>query len=169
MMDRREAELGACAFTGHRRIKPSHKADREKLISRAVEYAYGRGVRRFYAGGALGFDTLAARQVILFRMSHPDVSLHLILPCADQCDGWSDADRDSYGFILSRADSSELLTEKYEKGCMKARNARLVELADMLIAYADGARSFSGSMQTVRMAKRKGIEVYNLYPTLDKG
>ena len=164
-----EREIKTCAFTGHRTIKNTHKGSIEELLSRAVKYAYSRGVRCFYAGGALGFDTLAAKQVILFKMNHSDVNLHLVIPCADQADSWGSIDKECYEFVLSRADTVEVLTDSYKKGCMKKRNARLTELADILIAYADTAKFYSGTMQTVRMANAKGIEVYNLYPTLEKG
>lgn len=157
-----------CAFTGHRSIREAHRGILEDLVRRAVDYAYGKGVRVFLAGGAVGFDTVAAAQVILYKISHPDVRLELCIPCADQSEGWSNAERDRYEFIMARADSVEILSDRYFKGCMKNRNARLVERADMLISYADVKKSFSGTMQTVRMAKEKGIEVYNLFPTLER-
>ena len=159
--------ITVCAFTGHRAVKREHSGRLQNLLARAIDYAYSRGARTFIAGGALGFDTLAARQVVLFKISHPDVRLELVIPCRDQAERWTDAQRDFYDFLLSRADSIEIMSDRYTEGCMKKRNARLVERADMLIAYASG-KSYSGSMQTVRMAKEKGIEVYNLYPSLEK-
>ena len=69
-----------CAFTGHRNIKEAHKKALPDLLSRAIFYAYEKGCRRFVTGGALGFDTYAAREVLRFRISHPDVSLVLFLP-----------------------------------------------------------------------------------------
>ena len=44
---------------------------------------------------------------------------------------------------------------------MKRRNERLVELADYCICYCTNPRSGTG--QTVRMAKDKGIDIINLF------
>ena len=73
-----------CAFTGHRNIKYDHRIGMSGLLARAIGYAYDKGCRRFITGGALGFDTEAAREVIRFRMSHPDVSFVVFIPCLDQ-------------------------------------------------------------------------------------
>lgn len=155
-----------CAFTGHRRIEVAHKKKLGNLLSRAINYAYEQGCRRFIAGGALGFDTEAAREVLRFRMSHPDVSLVLFLPCIDQDAEWSAGQKDAFGYILNSADEIKYLADEYTKTCMKKRNMAMAEECDMLIAYA--SRSTSGSGQTIRMAQKLGKQVYNLYPQLEK-
>lgn len=157
--------MEACSFTGHRRIEPTHLGRIDELLGKAIVYAYGEGCRHFYVGGALGFDTLAARQIILFRMSHPDAKLHVIVPCRNQCDGWSSSQISTYEYILSRADSVEYLYDEYVDGCMRERNRRLADLADIMIAYV--SRSNSGAAQTARMAEKMGKKVYNLYPSLN--
>ena len=73
-------EMHVCSFTGHRQIKKEHEADLPALIYRAVEYAYSKGCRTYLAGGALGFDTLAALKVLLLRKKYPHIRLELILP-----------------------------------------------------------------------------------------
>lgn len=156
----------ACAFTGHRKIKQEHRKSIVGLLKRAVEYAYSRGCRVFYSGGAIGFDTLAAREVLRFRIDHPDVTLVLLLPCINQDEKWNAAERDSYEYILSAANEVKYISEEYSEGCMKQRNFALASSADILIAYLD--RASSGSGQTVRMAGKMGKEVYNLYPSLEK-
>lgn len=157
--------MRACSFTGHRRIKPEHKRALLELLARAVNYAYENGCREFFTGGAIGFDTEAARAVIRFRIDHPDVRLILLLPCQDQDDGWSDSQRDSYGYILRVADEIRYTSDYYHDGCMKIRNQALVDSCDILIAYLSDSRSGAG--QTVRMAEKQGKTVYNLYPTVN--
>lgn len=161
--------MKTCSFTGHRRIEAEHAKKLSDLLSRAVNYAYENGCRRFIAGGAIGFDTLAAREVIKFRISHPDVLLVLALPCLNQDEHWSQAQKDSYSYTLASADEVIYLSEEYTDTCMKERNRYLAEEADILIAYA--SRAASGAGQTVRMAKQRGIEVYNLFAALaaDRG
>ena len=155
----------ACAFTGHRKIESAHREKIDELVMRGIAYAYDKGCRRFYAGGALGFDTVAAKQVLLFKITHPDAELHLIIPCKNQDEKWSDMQRKMYEYILSRADGIEILSDSYTPDCMRRRNARLVSLADMIIAYS--GRTNSGAAQTVRMAECEGKTVYNLFPTLN--
>lgn len=157
--------MKACSFTGHRRIDPRHYGRIDDLLDRAIAYAYKEGCRRFYVGGAVGFDTLAARRIILFRMSHPDAELHVIVPCRNQYEGWSREQVSMYEYTLSTADSVEYLFDEYTSDCMRLRNQRLVDLADVVIAYV--SRYNSGAAQTVRFAEKAGKTVYNLYPTLN--
>ena len=158
--------MKTCSFTGHRRIEPLHEKTLPELLSRAVNYAYENGCRRFIAGGALGFDTLAAREIIRYRISHPDVLLVLALPCVNQDERWSAKQREAYSYILSSANEVVYISEEFTDTCMKERNRYLAEEADVLIAYA--SRSASGAGQTVRMAMAKNKKIYNLYPALEK-
>ena len=155
----------ACSFTGHRAIEPHHREAMVGLLSRAIAFAYNEGCRDFYLGGALGFDTHAAQQVLLFRMSHPDVTMNLVLPCRDQSEKWGAAQADMYEYLLSQADTIEYVSDLYTPGCMRVRNMRLASLCDIMIAYV--GRTRSGASQTMRMATELGREVYNLYPILE--
>lgn len=156
-----DKKISSCSFTGHRNIPREHIASLTDLTRRAIDYAYSQGARDFYSGGAIGFDTLAAQQVIRFRLNHPDARLHLILPCKNQEAKWTAEQKEAYFYILSVADTVTYLADEYTDGCMKERNKELVKLADMLVAYS--GRSYSGSAQTVRLGREKGIPVYNLY------
>ena len=158
--------MKSCAFTGHRQIKNEHRSALPALVLRAVEYAYSEGCRDFFAGGALGFDTVAAREVIRFRMRHPDVRLVLLLPCQNQTDMWSGYQQEAYDHVLACADEVKYISESYFDGCMRERNFALANAADILIAYVGRGRS--GAAQTVRFAESLGKTVYNLYPTLEK-
>ena len=156
-----------CSFTGHRAIEPHHREGMVELLMRAIAFAYDEGCRAFYIGGALGFDTHAAQQVLLFRMSHPDVTMNLVLPCRDQADKWEAAQADMYEYLLSQADTVEYVADLYTPGCMRTRNMRLASLCDIMIAYV--GRERSGASQTARMATQLGKRVYNLYPALERG
>ena len=155
--------MKSVCFTGHR-----HICNEEQLQNRLIETLeslISNGVTDFYAGGAIGFDTLAANVVLLLREKYSHIKLHLILPCCkfDQTAKWTTEQIAEYDRILSAADSAEYICEKYYYGCMKARNARLVELADCCVCYYDNKNSASGTGQTVRMAERKGITVFNTF------
>lgn len=132
-----------------------------RLTEESVRDAYRAGCRRFFAGGALGFDMLAAAVVCRLRDTElSDISLHLILPCRDQDSHWPPRDRERYRKMIELADSYTYLYEAYADGVMAARNRALVEAADCCIAYMNAPRSGTGL--TVSMAKRRGIPVRNL-------
>ena len=156
-----------CSFTGHRVIDKRHRSTIAALTSRAVAYAYENGARCFLSGGAIGFDTIAAKAVISFRISHPDVRLAILVPCKNQSEKWSDGEKSIYEYVLSVADEVEYLADEYFDGCMRLRNQALAERCDILISYV--GRNMGGAAQTVRIAEKLGKEIYNLYPTLAKG
>ena len=132
-----------------------------RLTEAAVREAAAQGCRRFYAGGALGFDMLAAAVVCRLRDTElPDIALHLLLPCRGQEAHWSVRDRERYAAMLSLADSYRYLAEAYAEGVMAARNRALVAAADLCIAYMQNPASGTGG--TVSMARRRGIPVRNL-------
>lgn len=146
---------------------PQHRDKLPELLSRAINYAYENGCRTFMAGGAIGFDTLVAREVIRFRISHPDVTLKLALPCVNQEANWTEEQKSAYAYTLAAADEIIYISDEYTDTCMKERNRYLAEHADLLIAYV--SRAASGAGQTVRMAKERGVRVYNLCAALDDG
>ena len=153
-------------FTGHRTIAE----DKEKLSARLYalleRLVTEQKITDFYTGGAVGWDALAALTVLKLRESYPEVKLHLVLPCPfeEQSAKWNEAQKTEYQHILGLVDSVEQVSDCYYNGCMKARNARLVELAsDYCICYWNPKNFRSGTGQTVRMAQKKGIEVINLF------
>ena len=153
-------QVKICAFTGHRQIKSEHQSTLPDLLARAVNYAYSEGCRVFLSGGAIGFDTMAAREVIRFRLTHPDVKLVMLLPCLNQDERWSDAQKDAYDYVLSAANEVRYISEQYDADCMRRRNLALAEECDIMISYVYKQRS--GSSQTARMAKLRAKAVYNL-------
>ena len=153
-------EIKRCCFTGHRRIPPAHAQLLPAHIDATLDALYRLGCRDFYTGGAVGFDTLAARRVIAFRHTHPDVRLILMLPCRDQNRGWSAEENADYYEILSQSDAYRYVSEEYDSHVMYRRNMEMVGVSDVCIAYV--TRPASGAGQTMRAAERKGLSVINL-------
>ena len=158
--------IKTCAFTGHRDIPRAQLGQLTAHLDASLIAFYGMGCRAFYAGGARGFDTLAAERVMLFRKTHPDVTLHLILPCRDQMRLWSPSDAARAGAVLAAADSVQYLQKDYGPGVMAARNRALIAAADACLAYV--TRPSSGSAQTLRFAEQKGIPTINLATRLSE-
>lgn len=150
----------ACSFTGHRAI-PSGMTDYLfKRIEDGIDYLYSHEVNTFLTGGAVGFDTLAAKAVIERRKVHKDIRLILVIPCRDQTRAWKQADIETYEHIKGLADEVICLSEHYYNGCMHCRNRYLIDNSCACICYLSQVNG--GTEYTVRYAKEKGLAVFNL-------
>jgi uncharacterized phage-like protein YoqJ len=125
----------SCSFTGHRAIPASDLPRLRARLDRTVRRLALRGVREFYAGGALGFDTLAELAVLRCKREFPRLKLTLLLPCKGQEIFWREADRFLYHELLWRADKVEYAAQEYQLGCMQRRNRLLAERADVCVCY----------------------------------
>ncbi len=154
----------AC-FTGHREISENPKKLSERLYAVLEKLITEENVTVFYTGGANGFDTIAALDVLKLKSKYPDIRLHLVLPCSneEQTKNWTPTQKYDFKSVLGQADSVEYTSEHFYKGCMGKRNARLVENAsDYCICYLDPDHK-SGTAQTVNMSKEKGLTIINLF------
>lgn len=147
-------------FTGHRDIPADKRKDILRTLARTVGELYLEGYRTFCAGGALGFDTLAAAVVLVLKKKKNDVRLHLVLPCPDQTKGWRQADVDMYEAIKAEADAVTYAAPHYERGCMHTRNRQLVEQSAVCVAYMH--KETGGTAYTVSYAKQHGLRVINV-------
>lgn len=148
-------------FTGHRNVKVT--GELVSLLNKTLTDLIGNGAVDFYAGGALGWDMLCEQTVLDLKEKFPQIRLHLVLPCCpeEQTARWNHMQKVEYYNFLKTADTVEYTSNHYSEGCMKVRNARLVELADCCVCYYNN-RSRSGTGQTVRMAEEKEIRIINL-------
>lgn len=153
-------------FTGHRQIDPAHAVLLPALLDAAIRELYGRGARVFRAGGAIGFDTVAALKVLDLTPVLPGLELELILPCRDQTSQWNVGNTRTYDYILSAATRSRFLFDHYMEGCMLERDRQLVQGSDVCVAYC--ARSRGGTAYTCALALREGLELINLYERIQK-
>ena len=149
-----------CCFTGHRVIPSGEKETIRNLFETAIEKAIQDGYRFFGAGGALGFDTLAAQTVLTLKQQYPHIRLILVLPCINQANGWKQADIDEYERIKSLADKVVYTSTEYTYGCMHKRNRHLVDNSSLCICYL--TKVSGGTAYTVRYAESKKISVFNL-------
>ncbi len=150
----------SCCFTGHRNLGRVDLHELQKLLEDRILKLLDRGITNFLAGGARGFDLLAAQAVLRLRERGEPLKLILILPCRDQDQGWNLPDREAYRRTLEQADKSLFLSEKYQEGCMFLRNRYLVDHSSVCICYL--AQNRGGTLYTVNYAKRQGLELYNL-------
>lgn len=147
----------ACCFTGHRILGRDFN---ESTLIRGIEYLIAQGVDTFICGGAMGFDTVCAEAVLEMKKIHPQVRLHIYAPCKNQDALWQKADRERYKRILKKADYVDVPKEEYFDGCMKIRNYKMVDDSAFCICYMNSPRSGTG--QTYRYAKGRGLTVFNI-------
>lgn len=149
-----------CCFTGHRHLPSEQLVRLSELMDRVIGSMVRQGVCHFRAGGALGFDMLAALKILDLKKSHPELRLHLYLPCQNQEIKWPERERQIYRGILQRADEALILRESYVRGCMHERNRRMVDGSDFCIAFC--RKPTGGTAYTVRYAEEQGVSVINL-------
>ncbi|MEG2204765.1 MAG: SLOG family protein, partial [Oscillospiraceae bacterium] len=113
-----EDRLHSCCFTGHRTLEPAHRRPLERLLERQIRLLLRDGISIFFAGGALGFDTLAAETVLRLQPEFSHLRLCIVAPCADQNARWPAADFARYERIREAADEYICLSAAYAPGCM---------------------------------------------------
>ena len=150
-----------CCFTGHRTIETAKLPAIKRCLENIIDMLIAQGIVYYHCGGALGFDTLAGFTVLDLKKKYPAVKLIMVLPCRDQDAKWTQKEKTVYRELLSAADKTVYTSEEYHEGCMKKRNMYLVEMSGYCIAYLNHGRSGTG--QTVRLAKERGLTVLNIY------
>lgn len=147
-------------FTGHRKIPP----ERLNIVARRLRETLIKlikdGYLYFGAGGALGFDTLAAQTVLELKTIYPQIKLILVLPCLSQTKGWSARDIEIYEGIKLKADKVVYTSQEYTKGCMHKRNRHLVDNSNTCICYL--TEKSGGTAYTVDYAQNNNLTIINL-------
>ena len=149
-----------CCFTGHRNIpKVDYSLIKEKLKKEIIKLIE-QDVCYFGAGGALGFDTIAAQTVLELKEVYPNIKLILVLPCKNQTYRWQEKDKEVYEDIKRRCDKYVYIAEEFSSQCMLKRNRRLVDNSKYCICYL--TREQGGTAYTVKYAINKGLNVINI-------
>lgn len=156
---RKERER-TCCFTGHRMIPAEVLPELKRELTETVTTLIQQGVTHFVTGGALGFDTLAAEEVLRQRKACPEVHLRLMLPCQGQEKRWRLRDRLRYQGILRQADEVTCLAEAYYDGCMLRRNREMIAISAVCVVYC--VQSKGGTVYTARRAEQAGLRMIYL-------
>lgn len=158
-----------CCFTGHRLLSASDKAVLRELLHKEIKRLADRGVTTFLSGGALGFDTLAAQEVLRLRAGRPGkIALVLVLPCLGQESRWSERDAAVYRGLVRNADEVIYTGDVYEPGCMFVRNRYLVDHSSVCLCCLRENATRGGTAYTVRYAEKQGLPVVNLAEKLNR-
>ena len=147
-------------FTGHRKIPPKQLETVARRLKETIVELIEKGYLFFGAGGALGFDTLAAQTVLELKADFPQIKLILVLPCLSQADSWSVVDKRIYERIKEKADKIVYTSREYTKGCMHKRNRHLVDNSSVCVCYL--SENTGGTAYTVSYAESKSLLIINI-------
>lgn len=150
-------------FTGHRKIPPEQRDTLTRRLKAILVELINDGYIYFKAGGALGFDTLAAQTVLDLKSIYPQISLILVLPCLAQTRGWSAHDKEIYEDIKKKADKVIYTSQEYTRGCMHKRNRHLIDNSSVCVCYL--TQNTGGTAYTVDYAHKNNLTVTNLGET----
>lgn len=149
-----------CCFSGHRKITKSELPALQQRLERLLEELISKGITNFIAGGAIGFDMLAAETVLKLRQTFPLVKLRLALPCINQDKKWNISDKTRYAALLEQADEVIYTAQEYTAGCMQQRNRYMVDNSSYCVAYLKYPKG--GTVYTVNYAIKNGRHICNL-------
>ena len=149
----------AVCFTGHRALPAEELPEISRHLEDTLIALIEQGHCYFGAGGALGFDTLAAQMVLRLRERYPQIRLILVLPCRNQTRGWPQDSIDIYEDIKRHADKVIYSAENYFRGCMQKRNRHLVDSSSVCICYL--TTPTGGTAYTLNYARRMALQVIN--------
>ena len=141
----------SCCFTGHRELPSYLYGAISEQVDAEIKRLYDLGVRRFIAGGALGFDTLCAERVLDAKKKLDGITLMLALPCREHDKRWSWQDKIRFSDILSKADDAVYVSEEYTRYCMFKRNRFMVDNSLYCVSYC--TEKSGGTYYTVNYAK----------------
>lgn len=155
-----------CCFTGHRRLPDNSMKKLPEILDKEIEARIGEGYTVFRAGGACGFDAIAAMKVIVAKNKYGFVKLELCLPCKDQDKYWSQMEKTIYRKVMEAADSISYAEERYTRDCMYKRNRMLVDGSDCCIGFCLPGTKRGGTLYTMNYAVKKGVECKNLHHSM---
>ena len=148
------------AFTGHRTYDGSADAE----LRATINELYNQGARHFRVGMAEGFDIAAGEMVVELMHSDSDIILEACIPWPTFNAHFNPKEREKYNHILKHATVVRYSDNAYHPAIFRHRNDMLVEGANTVVAWWNGAQS--GTAYTVKRAKKLGVTIKNIYPEL---
>ena len=150
----------ACCFSGHRDLPEDKLPVVRSRIKQGILNFIDNGGKFFACGGAIGFDMLAAEEVLAVKKNHPQIQLILILPFPDYTSKWPEAEKRRLETIMEQS-IYKYTGKEYHKGIYFARDRELVNGSDTCICYLS-KKEHSGTRYTVNYALDKGLWITNI-------
>ncbi len=146
-----------CCFTGHREIYDEDRETLRRAVGREIEALIQKGYTSFINGGAVGFDLIAAGEVLRLKARYPKISLLLSIPSKEHEDTRYGTWQEDYNKAKAAATKVEYASELYRPGCEHERNRKMVDWSSAIIVYC--RKKSGGSFYTLNYAKEKGLQI----------
>ena len=101
------------AFSGHRNLKDT--GFDSGLLERVIRELINNGTKTFLCGMAVGFDLSAAETVLSYKEKE-EIKLIACLPCPNQSERYSSANKLLYEKILNSCDEVVTVCPEYKIG-----------------------------------------------------
>lgn len=147
------------AATGHRpeKLGGYDEKTRRALGALATEWLHYNRPDKVISGMALGWDQAVAAACVVLGI--PFIAA---VPFMEQPDRWPDAAKARYRRLLEAADEVVGVGTNWQSNAMQRRNEWMVDRADKMLALHSG--SWGGTFNCLEYARKKGVEVENLWP-----
>lgn len=155
-------------FIGHRNI---YEKIREKL-KEAVENEIKNGCKFFTMGTHGDFDKMALSVCRELRETYKDIKIEVVVtsfksiePIIDHDEIFGDEKYTPYDDVETIMYNIE--EEHYKRQIIES-NHQMIDTCDTLICYVNKKHNPSGAKLAMNYAKRKGLQIINLYNEDDK-
>lgn len=116
------------------------------------------------SGMALGWDTAIALAALKLK-----IPLVAEVPCRNHTSAWKDVRAiATWNHIIKNATTVYIPDVDYSPQCMQARNIRMVDSCDLLLALWDGSSGGTANCIAYAKTKKKEVLVLNLWSSWQK-
>lgn len=162
--------LTTCCFTGHRSRDLPFGGDMRKQgmkclassLQLLMVEAIADGYKTFISGMSDGIDLICAQIVLELAKSgrYGDLRLVCALPYREQFgEIVTTLDKYKYSVVIDGCDEKVIVSDKADRDRYKKRNQFMVDHSSRIIGVIKEKTAGSGTLQTVNMAKRAGLEI----------
>ena len=162
--------LTSCCFTGHRSRDLPFGGDMRKQgmkclassLQLLMVEAIADGYKTFISGMSDGIDLICAQLVLELAKSgrYGDLRLVCALPYREQFgEIVTTLDKYKYSVVIDGCDEKIIVSDKADRDRYKKRNQFMVDHSSRIIGVIKEKTAGSGTLQTVNMAKRAGLEI----------
>ena len=154
------------AFAGHSLV---FDRDVRKRLLDAVEDEIKNGARFFTMGRYGEFDKMALDVCKELRNTYQDIIIEVVVTSFQQINPIIESDQFGttkyYPYEDVEAIMYDIENEHYKRR-ITVSNRKMIDNCDTLICYVNKNYSYSGAKRTLNYAKKKGLEIINLYKNI---
>lgn len=154
------------AFIGHRDLWGKGKEIGEALY-KEIEKQIKNGYKWFTMGTHGEFDELALSICRELRTIYPEIKIEVVItsfntinPIIEHDSIFGDEKYIPYKDVQTIMYDIE---EQYYKRKITISNQQMLNNCDVLICYVDTTRTYGGAILAYKYAKKKGLQIVNLY------